>query len=464
MRHALRIEQRPLPVLLDPLHEQVGDPVGDVEVVRAAGVVAGVVAQLEEVLDVGVPRLEVDARRTLAAAALVDRGDRRVERAQPRHDAVGQAVGAGDQAALGPHPVPGDADAAGELRQLGDVGVALVDALEAVLRRIEQVAARHLRVRGAGVEQRRARREVGERRHQVVELHRRVDVAGAVGFGHEAARDAQEEVLRRLDHLAPLGVAQEVAVVHGAQTEELEGAVAVGVDRGVERRGVGLDEGEHVVGDEPGLVADLDRLGEPRDVLVAHLLVDDRGEQARRQLGVAGLLDDEAGGRADRQVVELPVLAPSASAEMVRVATRIGSTPSRPSDARAMALTILLTSTGSSAPLRLRTRMPPDTGAALPPAWALAGGVLDVSVSVGAAGASCSSARRSRRRGIVARVRGGIPHIAVDQCHQMLPVARSFVRAPAQMPDVPARLVLRCCRSQPPHRVVKSGPDPHISW
>jgi hypothetical protein len=105
-------------------------------------------------------------------------------------------------------------------------------------------------------------------------------------------------------------------------------------------------------------VADRDRLGEPRDVLVADLLVDDRREQARGELGVVRLLDDEAGAvRIDRSSSSR-VVAPSASAEMVRVATRIGSTPSRPSEARAMALTILLTSTGSSSPLRFLTRMP----------------------------------------------------------------------------------------------------------
>ncbi len=75
-------------------------------------------------------------------------------------------------------------------------------------------------------------------------------------------------------------MAQQVAVVHGAQTEELEAAVTVGVDGGVERRGIGLDEFEHVIGDEALGVADLDRLGEPRDVLVAHFLVDHGGEQA----------------------------------------------------------------------------------------------------------------------------------------------------------------------------------------
>ena len=46
--------------------------------------VAGVVAQLEELLDVGVPRLEVDAAGALALAALVHRRHRGVERLQPR--------------------------------------------------------------------------------------------------------------------------------------------------------------------------------------------------------------------------------------------------------------------------------------------------------------------------------------------------------------------------------------------
>ena len=123
----MRVEQRPHPVLLDALHEQVGDPVGEVEVVRAARLVAGVVAQVEEVLDVGVPGLEVDAGRAFALAALVDRGDRAVEGLQPRDDAVGQTVGAADERALRPHAVIGEADAAGELRELRDVGVAVVD-------------------------------------------------------------------------------------------------------------------------------------------------------------------------------------------------------------------------------------------------------------------------------------------------------------------------------------------------
>ena len=54
------------------------------------------------------------------------------------------------------------------------------------------------------------------------------------------------------------------------------------------------------------------------------------------------------------------VVAPSHRPEMVRVATRIGSTPPRPSAHRSTARTILLTSTGSRSPLRLRTLMVVD--------------------------------------------------------------------------------------------------------
>ena len=49
------------------------------------------------------------------------------------------------------------------------------------------------------------------------------------------------------------------------------------------------------------------------------------------------------------------VVAPSARADIVRVATRMGSTPIRPSAHRATALTILFTSTSSRSPFLFRT-------------------------------------------------------------------------------------------------------------
>ena len=297
--HLLGVEKAPLPVLLHPLHEQVGHPVGEIDVVGATGVVAGVVAQFEELLDIRVPGLQVDARRALAPSALVDGGHRGVEGLQPRDDAVGEPVGAPDQRSLGADAVPAHADAARVLGEPGDVGVALVDAIEGVLGRVEQVAARHLRVHGARVEQRRARRQVGQRRDQVVE------VDGLLRVGAQPAGHPQEEVLRGLDHQAVVGVAQQVAVVHGAQTEELEVAVAAGVDGGVEGGRVGLHERGGVVADQSQTVAGAHRLGEPRDVLVADLLVDVGGQHAGRQLRVVGLLHDQAGGGADAQLVEL---------------------------------------------------------------------------------------------------------------------------------------------------------------
>ena len=86
--HVGRREQRPLAVLHDALHEQVGNPVRGVHVVRAAAVVAGVLAQLEELLDVEVPGLEVRADRALALAALVHRDGGVVDHLQERHDAL----------------------------------------------------------------------------------------------------------------------------------------------------------------------------------------------------------------------------------------------------------------------------------------------------------------------------------------------------------------------------------------
>ena len=96
--HVGRREQRPVAAFHHALHEQVGNPVRRVHVVRAAAVVAGVLAQLEELLDVEVPRLEVRAHRALALAALVDGHGRVVDHLEEGHHALRLAVGALDVA------------------------------------------------------------------------------------------------------------------------------------------------------------------------------------------------------------------------------------------------------------------------------------------------------------------------------------------------------------------------------
>ncbi len=126
---------------------------------RAAGLVAGVVAQLEELLDVRVPRLDVHAGRALAPAALIHGRHRRVERLQPRHDAVGLAVRARDQRPTRAHAVIREADAAARTstasRRRCTAGRC---SSRSSVGRVEQEAARQLLVHRAGVEQRRRAR------------------------------------------------------------------------------------------------------------------------------------------------------------------------------------------------------------------------------------------------------------------------------------------------------------------
>src|SRR5690606_10422308 len=122
----------------DALHEQVADPVRDVDVMRTAALIAGVVAQLQKRLDIRMPRLEINARSPFALAALIDGRNGRVQGLEPRHDAVRQAVRRADQRPFRTYSMPRDADAAGELRQQRDILVPVVDGFERISGGIEQ--------------------------------------------------------------------------------------------------------------------------------------------------------------------------------------------------------------------------------------------------------------------------------------------------------------------------------------
>ena len=115
MRHDLRIEQRPDAVCLDAFHKQIGNPVREIQVVRAAGIVAGIVAEFEKIVDVGVPRFEIDAAGTFSFAALIYGRHARIKRLQPRHDAIRMAVSATYQRPSRTNPMVGNADAARKL-------------------------------------------------------------------------------------------------------------------------------------------------------------------------------------------------------------------------------------------------------------------------------------------------------------------------------------------------------------
>lgn len=92
MAAGFRIEQTPHAVALHAFHEQIGNPIRDVEILGAAGLVARVVAELEKFFDVGVPGFEIDTARSFALATLVHCGDGGIERFDPWHDSVAVAV------------------------------------------------------------------------------------------------------------------------------------------------------------------------------------------------------------------------------------------------------------------------------------------------------------------------------------------------------------------------------------
>ena len=302
-----RREQRPVAAFHDPLHEQVGHPVGGVHVVRAAAVVAGVLAQLEELLDVEVPAFEVGADGALPLAALVDRDRGVVDDLQERHHALALAVGALDVAAERAHVGPVVAQAAGELGQERVLLERLVDAVE-VVGDGRQVAARQLRAPRPGVEERRRRAHEVEGREHLVELDRALLAVDLVQ--RQAHRDAHEERLRQLD--AGFVDVQEVAVVERLQAEVVELQVAVGLERGAEAAEVVL---EQLLVEQLGADALLDELREVlrvarRHVRLEQLLAEDLApdrvqQQARGRPRVAGVLLDQRARGEDRRLVDL---------------------------------------------------------------------------------------------------------------------------------------------------------------
>ena len=162
-------EEGPGAVFHDPLHEQVGDPVCRVHIVGAAAIVAGVLPQLEEFLDIQVPAFQVGADRPLALAALVHGHGGVVDHLQEGHHALALAIRPFDIGAHGPHRRPVVAEAARKLGQHGVVVDGPKDAVEIVRHRGE-VAGGQLGPQGARIEERGRRRHVVEGREKLVKL------------------------------------------------------------------------------------------------------------------------------------------------------------------------------------------------------------------------------------------------------------------------------------------------------
>jgi hypothetical protein len=89
---------------LNSLHEQIRHPVGSVHVVGAAAFVAGVLSEIEKLLDVDVSGFEIGTHHALALAPVVDGDGGIVGDLQERHHALALAVGALDIGAEAAHP------------------------------------------------------------------------------------------------------------------------------------------------------------------------------------------------------------------------------------------------------------------------------------------------------------------------------------------------------------------------
>src|SRR5690606_6680912 len=103
-----------------------------VHIVGATAVVTRVLPQVEELLDVEVPGLEIRANGPLALAALIDGDGRVVDDLEEGNDPLALAVGALDDRAGRADVRPVVAETASPLRELRIVADALEDVVEVV--------------------------------------------------------------------------------------------------------------------------------------------------------------------------------------------------------------------------------------------------------------------------------------------------------------------------------------------
>ena len=281
----------------------------------AAAVIAGILAQVEEFLDVDVPGFEIGADSALALAALIDGNSGVIGHLEEGHDALAFAIGALDMGAKAAHRGPVIAQTARVFGQQRVVLDRLEDAFEVIGHGGEKARA-ELGTQRARIEQGRRRGHEGKARQQVVKL----DGAGfAVDFADgEAHGDAHEERLRQLEDVA--FDMQEIAIIEGLQAQILELLVALGLDGGGDALEVeagqlridqlGVDAGAQVMGEIFGVAGGhvgvgrlIGAAGDEAECLAAQLVE----QQASRDQRVIGLGFNEGARGKDggkRQLVE----------------------------------------------------------------------------------------------------------------------------------------------------------------
>lgn len=261
--------ERPHALVLDTLHEEVGNPEAVEEVARTLLLSALVELHAEEVLDVRVPRLKLDSEGAVALAALVDVARRVVENAEHGDDARRLAVRPGNASVAGANVVDIDADAAGPLGNLRAVAERLVDARDAVLGHLEEEARRELGMGRPRVEERGGRVDKVAEREAVLRLLDAVKVYPVNLDGH-----AHPEVLRAL--LA----AEELALLERLEAELVKEEIAVVVNHGLISCRVVADEVMLFVRDERSMVLELlNAIQERRRRVLLVVVNDDAGRE-----------------------------------------------------------------------------------------------------------------------------------------------------------------------------------------
>lgn len=220
-RGLVRAEKRPIAIGLNTLHEEIRRPESIEQVTRADLLLAVVLAEIQELKDVGVPRLQVDSKGTRAlVATLVHVPGRVVVHPEHRHDAIRRPVGSSNVRAGGSNSVDVEANPTGRLGDHGTCLQGVVDALNAIFLHINQEARSQLRLGSAGVEQ--SRRGMCEvlLRHQVIGLDGLLDILAMDSHGN-----SHQQMLRTLRNL-PIN-AEEVRPLQSLEAEEVVVEVTV---------------------------------------------------------------------------------------------------------------------------------------------------------------------------------------------------------------------------------------------
>ena len=156
-RTLVRAHERPDTILLHTLHEKVRNPQTIEQVTRALVLITRIELQAQEVLNIRMPRFEVNRKRPVALASLIDILCCVVEDLEHRHNTRRLAIRSLDMTVTGTNVVNGQANTARPLGNLRTITECLVDALDGVVGHVDKEAGTQLRMIRSTVEESRRR-------------------------------------------------------------------------------------------------------------------------------------------------------------------------------------------------------------------------------------------------------------------------------------------------------------------